>query len=58
LWPEPDYPQRSGFYLNPKDELEGTLKRLVCEGKLRLGEAQHLIASDWPSAYRRFVNTR
>lgn len=55
LWPEPDYPQRSGFYLNPKDELEGALKRLVCERKLRLGEAQHLIASDWPSAYRRYV---
>lgn len=57
LWPEPDYPQRSGFYLNPKDKLEGALKRLVCQRKLRLGEAQHLIASDWPSAYRRFVKT-
>jgi hypothetical protein len=56
LWPEPDYPQRSGFYLNPKDKLEGALKRLVCQRKLRLGQAQHLIASDWPSAYRRYVN--
>jgi hypothetical protein len=55
LWPEPDYPNRSGFYLNPKDELEGTLKRLVCHRQLQLGEAQHLIASDWPSAYRRYV---
>jgi hypothetical protein len=55
LWPEPDYPERAGFYLNPKDELEGTLKRLVCQRKLRLGGAQRLIASDWPSAYRRFV---
>jgi hypothetical protein len=58
LWPEPDYPHRSGFYLNPKDELEGTLKRLVCQRKLRLGEAQHLIASDWPSAYRRYVKAQ
>jgi hypothetical protein len=56
LWPEPDYAKRSGFYLNPKDELETTLKQLVCHRKLRLGEAQHLIASDWASAYRRYVN--
>jgi hypothetical protein len=55
LWPEPDYPKRSGFYLNPKDELEGALKRLVCHRRLQLGEAQHLIAENWPSAYRRYV---
>lgn len=55
LWPEPDYPKRSGFYLNPKDELEQALNRLVCHEKLQLGEAQHLIASDWASAYRRYV---
>lgn len=55
LWPEPDYAKRSGFYLNPKDELEQALNRLVCHGKLQLGEAQHLIASDWAAAYRRYV---
>lgn len=55
LWPEPDYPTRSGFYLNPKDRLEGALKRLVCHGEMQLGEAQHLIATDWVGAYHRYV---
>ena len=40
LWPEPDYPQRAGFYLNPKDRLETALKRLVCDGRLTLADAQ------------------
>jgi hypothetical protein len=55
LWPEPDYPKRSGFYLNPKDRLEQALNRLVCNRSMQLGEAQHLIATDWVSAYRRYV---
>jgi hypothetical protein len=54
LWPEPDYPGRSGFYLNPKDRLERTLNRLVCSGRLALGAAQRAIASDWAAAYRRW----
>jgi hypothetical protein len=52
LWPEPDYPTRGGFYLNPKDRLERALNRLVCGGRMRLGHAQGLIASDWVAAYR------
>jgi hypothetical protein len=54
LWPEPDYPTRSGFYLNPKDHLERALNRLVCGGQLSLAQAQRLIATDWASAYRRY----
>ena len=54
LWPEPDYPTRSGFYLNPKDRLERALNRLVCRGSLGLSQAQGLIAADWVSAYRRY----
>ena len=55
LWPEPDYATRSGFYLNPKDRLEGALKRLVCAGAMTLSRAQRLIASDWVSAYGRYA---
>ncbi|TMK99890.1 MAG: hypothetical protein E6G34_04415 [Actinobacteria bacterium] len=55
LWPEPDYATRSGFYLNPKDRLEGALKRLVCAGAMTLSRAQRLIASDWVAAYGRYA---
>jgi hypothetical protein len=54
LWPEPDYPVRSGFYLNPKDHLERALNRLVCGGEMSLSQAQHLIAANWVSAYHRY----
>jgi hypothetical protein len=54
LWPEPDYPSSSGFYLNPKDHLERALNRLVCGGDMPLSKAQLLIAADWVSAYHRY----
>ena len=54
LWPEPDYPIRSGFYLNPKDRLETALKHRVCDGEMTLAEAQRMIATNWVLAYRRF----
>lgn len=55
LWPEPDYAQPHGFYLNPKDRLERALNRLVCGRKMTLARAQRLIARDWVAAYRRYV---
>jgi hypothetical protein len=54
LWPEPDYPGASGFYRNPKDKLENTLKRQVCSGGLSLAAAQHAIAVNWVAALRRY----
>jgi hypothetical protein len=54
LWPEPDYPARAGFYLNPKDHLERALNRLVCRGRMSLARAQLLVAGDWASAYRAY----
>ena len=54
LWPEPDYTQREGFYLNPKDRLETALKRLVCDRRMTLAAAQHAIAGNWVSAFARF----
>jgi hypothetical protein len=54
LWPEPDYSVRSGFYLNPKDRLEGALKRLVCRGGMTLATAQRLSASEWVAAFHTY----
>lgn len=52
LWPEPyDGPWNA----HVKDKLENRLHRMVCNGEMSLSEAQRLEASDWISAYRRFV---
>ena len=52
LWPEP-YAGRWGA--RTKDTLENRLHDLVCAGSLSLGSAQHLEATDWVVAYRRYV---
>jgi hypothetical protein len=54
LWPEPDYPHRVGFYLNPKDRLETVLKHKVCAGQMTLAVAQRLIAGNWVTAYHQY----
>jgi hypothetical protein len=54
LWPEPDYANATGFYLNPKDRLERVLNRLVCTRRMTLASAQRMIAGDWVAAYRRY----
>ncbi len=54
LWPEPDYPSHSGFYLNPKDHVESALKHLVCNGEMSLAQAQRAIATNWVTAYHRY----
>jgi hypothetical protein len=41
LWPE------SGPSPNPKDSVENTLHRLVCDGRMRLAQAQRIIAGGW-----------
>lgn len=41
LWPE------SGASPNPKDPVENTLRRMVCDGQIPLAQAQHIIATDW-----------
>lgn len=46
LWPEP------GSTPNPKDSVENTLRRQVCDGKLKLVRAQQLIATNWVKEYR------
>ena len=54
LWPEPRE-TADGWNADRKDELEAVLPRLVCARQVSLREAQRAIATDWISAYRRFV---
>jgi hypothetical protein len=44
LWPE------LGPTPNPKDTVEGKLKRLVCSNKMTLDEAQNRIRTNWKTA--------
>ena len=52
LWPEP-YHIKCGARV--KDVVENKLKRMVCDGKLSLEEAQRAIATDWIAAYKKYV---
>jgi hypothetical protein len=51
LWPQP----YAGSNARKKDVVETALKRLVCAGTLKLADAQHMIATDWPAAYKKYV---
>jgi hypothetical protein len=44
LWPE------LGPSPNPKDKVEGELKRLVCSGKMTLDDARQKIRTNWKTA--------
>ena len=52
LWPEP-YNTPDGARV--KDVVENKLHDLVCTGSITLATAQHAIASNWWSAYLRYV---
>ena len=54
LWAEPLHPA-DGWGAGLKDELEHKLNYLVCTGRLPLTAAQHDIATDWESAYNRYI---
>ncbi len=53
LWPQP-YNQPCGARI--KDVVESRLKRLVCDGKMSLADAQKAIATNWVTAYKNYVN--
>jgi len=55
LWPEPHYNTEWNSYV--KDQLEDHLHSMVCAGKLGLPTAQQEIASNWISAYKRYLHT-
>jgi len=50
LWPEP----YAGIGARKKDVTETALKRLVCDGTMKLVDAQKAIL-DWPTAYKKYV---
>lgn len=54
LWPES---YSSQWNAHVKDELEDHLHELVCQRKLDLRIAQHDMASDWISAYKKYFGT-
>jgi hypothetical protein len=52
LWPEP-YASSTGAMV--KDRLESALHVLVCNGSLTLKTAQKAIATNWYTAYLKYV---
>jgi hypothetical protein len=53
LWPEPS--KLSTWNAHVKDDLEERLHQLVCAGKLDLPTAQQAIATNWITAYKRYL---
>jgi hypothetical protein len=52
LWPQP---YSAKWNASMKDQLEEKLHELVCSRKLDLATAQHDMALDWVSAYKKYV---
>lgn len=55
LWPEPY--SSTAWNARVKDTLEERLHQMVCAGKIDLPTAQHDIAANWISAYRKYFQT-
>ena len=55
LWPEPS--TSSAWNAHVKDALEERLHQLVCSGELDLPTAQRAIATNWITAYKKYVGT-
>ncbi len=52
LWPEPYF---GDWNAHVKDKLENKLHDLICSGQLDLKSAQQQIATDWMSAYVKYI---
>ncbi len=55
LWPHSH--SATAWNAAVKDELEGRLRDLVCDGHLDLATAQRQIASNWIEAYKKYFRT-
>jgi hypothetical protein len=53
LWPEPT--SSAAWNAHVKDALEERLHQLVCDGELDLPTAQQAIATDWITAYKKYL---
>jgi len=58
LWVEPNDNPNATSTTNSKDVLEDRLNNLVCSGQLSLATAQESIASNWVTAYQKYVGTQ
>src|SRR6516165_3057200 len=58
LWAEPRASIEKEWPAEKKDELEWTLRQLVCDGQLDIRVAQAAIRDDWISAYKLYVGGR
>jgi len=54
LWPEPYVAEGA----HVKDKVENKLHTLVCDGAVTLRAAQHAIATDWWTAYVKYVQQK
>jgi len=55
LWPQPY--AATLWNAHVKDALEDRLHEMVCSGEIDLATAQHDIATDWISAYKKYFHT-
>jgi hypothetical protein len=55
LWPQPY--EATLWNAHVKDALEDRLHEMVCSGEIDLATAQHDIATDWISAYKKYFHT-
>jgi hypothetical protein len=55
LWPQPYH--NTAWHAGVKDQLEERLHTMVCNGQIDLATAQHDIATDWISAYKKYFHT-
>jgi hypothetical protein len=56
LWPQPY--RNTTWNARVKDQLENRLHQMVCSGEIDLVTAQHELATDWISAYKKYFRTR
>jgi hypothetical protein len=54
LWPEP---RISEWNAAKKDQLEFVIYKMVCRGEIQLSEAQQEMATNWISAYKKYVHS-
>ncbi|MCX7164795.1 MAG: hypothetical protein NTV11_00790 [Rhodocyclales bacterium] len=52
LWPQP---RKSEWGADKKDQLEFVLYKMVCNGEIKLADAQREMAHDWISAWKQYV---
>ena len=56
LWPQAYFGEP--WNARVKDDLENTLHRMVCDGKIPLAQAQNAIAANWIAAYCTYNNKK